>query len=144
MGPFEIVAGLPEMDAEITRLSQGLTAGTLGKGEQRLARKLFKTIANLSRDPFHPGLQSHEIASLTARYNKPSDRKKLFASYLENNTPAAGRLFWVYGPTRGMITLVGLEPHPEDRKNAGYARVQLSRMPTLAEIAAVINLRKLR
>ncbi len=144
MGPFEIVVGLPEMDAEITRLRQGFTAGTLGKEEQRLARKLFKAIANLSRNPFHPGLQSHEIASLTARYNKPGGKNKVFASYLENNTPAAGRLFWVYGPARGRITLVGLEPHPEDRKNAGYARVQLSRMPTLAEIAVATNPRRLR
>jgi hypothetical protein len=28
-----------------------------------------------------------------------------------------------------MITLVGLEPHPEDQKNGAYARVQLSSMP---------------
>lgn len=29
---------------------------------------------------------------------------KIFQSYLENNTPAAGRLFWAYGPDSGDIT----------------------------------------
>lgn len=48
---------------------------------------------------------------------------------MEYNTPAAGRMFWVYGPEDGQITVIGLEPHPEDRKNKGYARVRLSKLP---------------
>jgi hypothetical protein len=35
-----------------------------------------------------------------------------------------------------MITLVGLEPHPEDQRNGSYNRVVLSRMPTPEELAA--------
>ena len=50
-------------------------------------------------------------------------------SYLENNTPAASRLFWVYGPDQQEITIIGLEPHPEDRKKAGYTKVSLSDLP---------------
>lgn len=128
---FQIVPGIPEMKALIGRLKKGLETGTLDKDDQRLAKKLFKAIANLARNPFYPSLQSHDIDSLTERYGA-----KVFQSYLENQTPSAGRLFWVYGPERGMITLVGLEPHPEDQKNGGYNRVELSRMPTPEELAA--------
>jgi hypothetical protein len=38
-------------------------------------------------------------------------------------------MFWVYGPGEGEITVVGLEPHPEDRKSRGYDRVGLSDLP---------------
>ena len=52
---------------------------------------------------------------------------KVFESYLENNTPAAGRVFWVYGPGRGDITIIGLEPHPNDKVKS-YDKVTLSAM----------------
>ena len=71
-------------------------------------------------NPKHPGLNSHEITSLTARYGM-----KVFESYLENNTPKAGRIFWVYGPNKKDITIIGLEPHPDDKTNA-YKKVTLS------------------
>jgi len=35
-------------------------------------------------------------------------------------------MFWVYGPAKGEITVIGLEPHPEDKKSAGYLKVRLS------------------
>ena len=36
------------------------------------------------------------------------------------------RMFWIYGPSQNEITIIGLEPHPEDRKNGAYDRVTLS------------------
>ncbi|MEN9507468.1 MAG: hypothetical protein RLZZ621_31 [Gemmatimonadota bacterium] len=117
------------MEARIAQLKAGLEAGTLDPNDARLAKKLFKAIAHLAREPKHPGLNSHEIAELSRRFSTEDTRHKVFESYLENNTPSAGRLFWVYGPQHGMITLIGLEPHPEDGKNAGYARVKLSGFP---------------
>lgn len=42
---------------------------------------------------------------------------KYFTS-LENQTSAAGRLFWTYGPGQGEITIVAIEPHPNDKANA--------------------------
>ena len=74
----------------------------------------------LGKDPKYPGLNSHEIVSLTARYGM-----KVFESYVENNTPGAGRLFWVYGPGKNEITVIGLEPHPNDKSNA-YKKIVLS------------------
>jgi len=133
--PYQIVPGLPGMKAEIDRLRKGMQDGTLDKDDKRLAKKLFKAIAHLAVEPFHPGLKSHEIVPLTARYSTPTRTIKVFESYPENHTPSAARLFWAYGPDRMMITLIGLEPHPEDRKRGGYARVALARMPSAEELA---------
>jgi len=88
-----------------------------------LLKKLRKTVLLLAENPGHPGLASHEISDLTKRYGP-----KVWQSYLENRKPAAGRLFWVYGPARGVITIIGLEPHPESGKSRGYERVKLSAM----------------
>ena len=35
-------------------------------------------------------------------------------------------MYWVYGPGKEEITIIGLEPHPEDRKNGAYDKVKLS------------------
>jgi hypothetical protein len=32
-------------------------------------------------------------------------------------------MFWVYGPDHKDITIIGLEPHPEDSKNGSYDRI---------------------
>lgn len=95
--------------------------GKLSKSETALYKKWGKALKFLSQKPRHPGLASHEIDALSRRYGE-----KVWQSYLENNTPGAGRMFWVYGPGKAEITVVGLEPHPEDAKSSGYAKVRLS------------------
>jgi hypothetical protein len=100
-------------------LMRKAAADALDAGEKRLLKRLQKTILLLSDNPKDPGLQSHEIDSLTKRY-----KQKVWQSYLENNTPAAGRIFWLYGPEKGVITIIGLEDHPE---RGGYGRVVLSK-----------------
>lgn len=123
MPGFTVVAGVPDMEAEWKRLVDGFRNGTLSSDDRVLAKKFARAIAHLQDNPFHPGLQSHEIDALSKRYGL-----KVFESYLENNTPSAGRIFWVYGPKRGYITVIGLEPHPQDSRR-GYARVLLSALP---------------
>jgi hypothetical protein len=105
---------------------RGLTEDTLSRPDRTFAKKFAKAVRHLEDDPGHPGLQSHEIDALTRRYGL-----KVYESYLENNTPGAARIFWVYGPERHYITVIGLEPHPEDAKRGAYARVQLSQLPPL-------------
>jgi hypothetical protein len=122
--PFVVRKGVPEMLALWKRLLKGHKAGTLSAADRELFKKWAKALALLRDDPRHPGLRSHEIDDLTRRYGR-----KVFQSYLENNTPGAGRMFWVYGPADGQITVIALEPHPEDRKSKGYDRVVLSRLP---------------
>ena len=72
----------------------------------------------------YPGLKSHEIDVLAEKYGV-----RTWESYLENNTPAAGRLFWAYGPGRKEISILGIEPHPEDKKRGAYDRIKLSQLP---------------
>ena len=121
---FLLVPGIPEMAELVDRLSRGFQAGLLSGEDQKLAKRLFKTLTLLQENPRHNSLSSHEIAELSRRVGF-----KVFQSYLENRTPAAGRLFWAYGPGSQEITLLGLEPHPENAKRKGYDRVRLSRMP---------------
>ena len=119
---FEIHLGVPEMEELWKSLQKRHQDGTATKEEEKLRRRMGKAMAFLSDNPRHPGLHSHEISSLTARY-----AQKVWESYLENDTPKAGRIFWCYGPGKGDITIVGLEPHPEDKSN-GYRKVTLSSM----------------
>ena len=66
-----------------------------------------KSINLLAQDPRHPGLQTHEYDSLTGLAGE-----KVIEAYAEQNTPAAYRVFWYYGPSRGMITIIAITPHP--------------------------------
>ena len=45
---------------------------------------------------------------------------------LQGKSSDAMRMFWVYGPDQQEITIIGLEPHPEDKKNKAYDRIKLS------------------
>ena len=121
MGGFSIKWGIPEMESLWNDLLAKYSAGNLDGDERRLLKKLRKTVPLLAANPKHPGLASHEISDLSARFGQ-----KVWQSYLENRKPAAGRLFWVYGPEKGVITIVGLEPHPDSGKRAAYAKVALS------------------
>lgn len=108
---FAIRLGVPEMETLWTNLSGKAKKGTLGKDEEKLYKKMGKAC----------GLHSHEIEALCKRYGM-----KVWQSYLENKTSGAGRIYWVYGPEKNDITIIGLEPHPEDKKSAGYEKVKLS------------------
>ena len=121
---FSLYLGVPEIRDLFARWKAGREAGTLDKIESDLADRVGSTLVDLLCDPYYPGLESHEIDDLTRRYGK-----KVFQSYVDNNSEQSWRLFWVYGPDRAQITWIGLEPHPEDDKNGGYDRVRLSSMP---------------
>jgi len=121
---FRIRLGIPEVQRLWDDLNDGANQRTLSKDEHKLFTKWGKAMALLEVNPRHPGLNSHDIPPLTRRYGK-----KVWQSYLENRTPAAGRIFWVYGPDRGDITIIGIEPHPEDKKRSGYSKVKFSSQP---------------
>ena len=122
---FKIRMGLPEMEALWKDLSTRKLQGALDKDEERFFKKLIKALGYLEQNPRHNSLASHEIGDLTRKYGF-----KVFQSYLENATPAAGRLFWAYGPDKGDITVLAIEPHPEDQKRGAYQRIKLSNMPS--------------
>ena len=69
-------------------------------------KAIDKTLRFLS-NPRHPGLQTHEFASL-----KGPNGEKVFEAYAQQNTPAAYRVFWHYGPGRNEITIIAFTAHP--------------------------------
>ena len=114
---YTIHLGIPEMKALWDELKDKVNTNTANGQEEKLYKRFGKAMYLLS------GLHSHEITELTSRYGL-----KVWESYLENNTPSAGRIFWVYGPERADITIIALEPHPNDKSNA-YRKITLSDLP---------------
>ena len=120
---FNIRMGIPEMKEFWDYLEKKIKDNTASKKEITLFKKLVSCFKKLALDSKYPSLCTHDIEVLTKRYGI-----KVWQSYLENNKPAAGRVFWVYGPNKSDITIIGLEPHPNDKKNA-YQKITLSSKP---------------
>lgn len=118
---YKIKLGVPEMKSLWENLSSKVKNKTANKDEEKQYKKIGKALKLLSENPRYPGLQTHEIDSLSNRYGL-----KVWESYLENNTPRSGRIFGVYGPEKNDITVIGLEPHPNDKSNA-YNKITLSK-----------------
>ena len=55
----------------------------------------------------HPGLNTHRYDSLTG-----ANGEDVFEAYAENDTSAAYRIFWHYGPDKGQLTIIAITPHP--------------------------------
>ena len=125
---FSIHLGIPEILALWTRLKKSNAEGTISKSDAQLYKKWGKTMKLLSENPFYPSLNTHEISDLTKRYGM-----KVWQSYLENKTSRTMRMYWMCGPDHKAITVIGLEPHPEDKKNGAYAKFSLSDMPPLQQ-----------
>jgi len=75
--------------------------------QKKRYKAVKKTIKLLATNPRHPSLQTHEFESL-----KGPNKEKVLVAYAEQKTPAAYRVFWFYGPSRGRITIFAITPHP--------------------------------
>ena len=73
--------------------------------------KRFKAVSKalnfLQEDPRHPSLQTHEFSSFKGPHGE-----KVFEAYAEQSTAAAYRVFWYYGPSKGLITIFAITSHP--------------------------------
>ncbi len=70
-------------------------------------KKVRKTLRLLQNPgPSHPGLNSHRYQSVPG-----PDGAALWESYVENKTPSAWRIWWVYGIADEII-IVTIGPHP--------------------------------
>ena len=121
---YAIRMGLPEMKALWDDLSQRSKTDDLSKDEKQFFKKWVKAMGYLRDNPRHPSLKTHDIEAISQRVGF-----KVWQSYLENKKSGARRMFWAYGPNRKEITILAIEPHPEDDKRGGYDRVKLSVMP---------------
>lgn len=80
-----------------------------------LLKQIRKTLAYLESNLRTPSLQTHEFESLSRRYGI-----KVYEAYIQQNTPAAYRIFWHYGPDEtdkkgkrtAVITIIAITPHP--------------------------------
>lgn len=97
---FNIRMGLPGMEAKWNDLVDRVRRDQLDKEEQKFYRKLVKALGYLRENPRHNSLASHEIDALSRTCGF-----RVFQSYLESKTPAAGRIFWSYGPDKASHTL---------------------------------------
>lgn len=118
---YAIRMGIPEMEEFWNSLQKQYRDGSINKKDRELYKKWGNALKKLSEDPMYPSLRSHEIEDLSRRYGM-----KAWQSYLENKKSGARRMYWVYGPDRQEITIIGLEPHPENTKNGAYDRIKLS------------------
>jgi len=84
-----------------------MTPFSSNASKQKRYKAVKKTLELLAADPRHNSLQTHEYFSL-----KGPKSEKVFEAYAEQNTPAAYRVFWYYGPDRGQITVFAITPHP--------------------------------
>ena len=76
-----------------------------------LLKQIKKSIAYLQTNPKHPSLNTHSYDSIEHPFNP---KEKVFEAYVQNNTPAAYRIFWCYGPDKKQITIIAITPHPND------------------------------
>ena len=76
------------------------------KGLEQRYKAVKKALSYLEANPRHQSLQTHEFTSLTKVFGK-----KVFEAYAQQNTPAAYRIFWHYGPGKNDITIVAITPH---------------------------------
>lgn len=116
------------MEALWSKLQVEYRLGIISKKDATLYKKWGKALKLLSENPRHPGLRTHDIQELTDRYGE-----RVWQSYLENKTSGAMRMYWVYGPDKKSITIIGLEPHPEDKKSGAYSRIPLSDLPPFVD-----------
>lgn len=77
--------------------------------QEGLFKQVQKTLRHLRENPRHPGLETHPYSSLEHPWDSS---QKVFEAYAQNNTPAAYRVFWCYGPDKKQITIITITAHP--------------------------------
>ena len=69
-------------------------------------KAVTKALKFLQENPKHKSLQTHQYYSI-----KGPSGEKIFEAYAQQNTPAAYRIFFYYGPTKGEMTIFAITPH---------------------------------
>jgi hypothetical protein len=75
--------------------------------QKKRYKAVKKTIRLLAENPRYKSLQTHQFLSLEG-----PNGEEVFEAYAEQKTPAAYRVFWFYGPSKGKITIFAITPHP--------------------------------
>lgn len=83
------------------------TIRQLAAQHDKKVNRVRKALALMETNIKHQGLHTHPYGSLTG-----NNGEKVFEAYVENHTPGAYRIYWHYGPGRGIITVLAITPHP--------------------------------
>ena len=86
---------------------ENLRALETNKGREKRLKTVRKALGYLEVNPRNQGLNTHKYSSL-----KGPKGEEVFEAYAENNTPAAYRIFWHYGPEKNQITVIAITAHP--------------------------------
>ena len=90
----------PQADGDLDRLEAD-------KASSKRLKAVNKTLGYLETNPRHPSLNTHKYTALSG-----PNGEEVFEAYAENKTPAAYRIFWLYGPDKQEITILAITPHP--------------------------------
>jgi len=70
-------------------------------------KAIHKALGYLETNLKHPSLKTHKYSR-----EKGKNGEDVFEAYVQNNTPGAYRIFWHYGPAKGVISVLAISPHP--------------------------------
>ena len=105
MGPYQLRFATPARE----------TLDLLDGSPQYAAklRKVRRALGLLQINPRHSGLHSHQYENFPG-----APKEKVWDSYVENRTPGAWRIWWMYGPDEirddqavAVITVLDIGPH---------------------------------
>ena len=90
----------PQADADLREIENN-------SSQRHILKTVRKCLGFLETNLRHRSLNTHEFRSL-----KGPNGEKVFEAYVQQKTLGAYRVFWYYGPERGMITIVAITHHP--------------------------------
>lgn len=77
------------------------------KSKKALLKQINKVLGYMETNLKHPSLNTHKFDNMKSPFTGD-----VFESYMQNKTASACRIFWVYGPNAGEITILAIIPHP--------------------------------
>jgi hypothetical protein len=89
----------PDADKELDELENDPSRIIILKAVRR-------ALGHMETNLRHPSLNTHPYHLFEG-----PDGEKVFCAYAQNNTPAAYRILWYYGPGKNIITIIAIMPH---------------------------------
>lgn len=77
------------------------------KAKKGVLKQIYKVLGFMEINLKHPSLKTHKFSDMPSPFGGD-----VFESYIQNKTPGAYRIFWVYGPNQREITILTIIPHP--------------------------------
>lgn len=75
--------------------------------KKKRLKAVLKALGYLEANPKHSSLSTYEYNMLSKQHGI-----KIFEAYAENKTPQAYRIFWHYGLSDKVITIIAITSHP--------------------------------